>query len=329
MKTKVVYVLTCSEEDLYLYQTFLSIFSLRRREKNVFVEMVVDRNTSNIITGKSTELLKYIDNLVIVDVPNQYSRVQSSRYIKTSLREIIKGDYLFLDSDTIIADNISEIDNFVDDICMVLDVHTNLDFSEKRASKVLKILSSSDIKETDNIPYYNSGVIYVKDTPLAHQFYTQWHELWKETLIQFHFHQDQPSLAVTNLRMSFPVKELNGIWNCQVMNSGLPFLHQAKIIHYFATANQLEVSRNADKAYVFNDMTMFEEIRQKGFIPESFIDLVDNARGAFVTPCRIVVGNNLALYQNSLYVTAMKYPQTYVFLNSIARIMNRIYRFLK
>ena len=325
MKTKVVYVLTSSEDDLYLYQTMLSVFSLKRREPSVVVEIVVDKSTSNFITRKGNDYLNNVDNIIVVDVPKQYDKVQSSRYLKTCLREIIKGDFLFLDSDTIIADGISEVDYFNDDICMVLDVHTNLDFSEKRANKVLKVLQMSGLKEASNIPYYNSGVIYVKDTVLAHNFYKQWHDIWKESLMQCHIHQDQPSLAVANTKMFYPVKELNGIWNCQIMNSGLPFLHKAKIIHYFATVNQLKVSREADKAYFFNDKKIYDEIKHKGIIPNNLFEFIDNARGAFITPCRIVAGNNLALYQNSLYITAMQHPHTYKYLNNIARIINRLY----
>ena len=86
----------------------------------------------------------------------------------------------------------------------------------------------------DDLPYYSSGIIFVKDDEKAHRFYQEWHNKWKDTLERHHFHYDQPSLTVANVALGFPVHELDGVWNCRIMNNVLPFLNHAKIIHYFA-----------------------------------------------------------------------------------------------
>jgi hypothetical protein len=42
MKTKIVYVVTSDETDVYLKQALLSVFSLRKHNPNAYAELVVD-----------------------------------------------------------------------------------------------------------------------------------------------------------------------------------------------------------------------------------------------------------------------------------------------
>jgi len=44
MKTKIVYVHTCSVQDIYLEQTLVSILSLRRHNPDTVVELVTDHD---------------------------------------------------------------------------------------------------------------------------------------------------------------------------------------------------------------------------------------------------------------------------------------------
>ena len=96
MRTKIVYVVTSDETDVYLEQALLSVFSLRKHNPNAYVELVVDQNTNTTITGKRGEILKYIDNKVVVNVPEEYNKLSRSRWLKTSLRQHIKGDFLYI-----------------------------------------------------------------------------------------------------------------------------------------------------------------------------------------------------------------------------------------
>ena len=70
MNTKIVYVVASDETDFYLEQTLLSVFSLRKHNPDAYVELVVDQDTDTTITGKKGEILKYVDNKVVVNVRN-------------------------------------------------------------------------------------------------------------------------------------------------------------------------------------------------------------------------------------------------------------------
>ena len=57
MKTKIVYVVTSDENDVYLEQALLSVFSLRKHNSNVYVELVEDQDTDATISGEKKLLL--------------------------------------------------------------------------------------------------------------------------------------------------------------------------------------------------------------------------------------------------------------------------------
>lgn len=86
MKTKIIYVLVSNENDCYLEQALVSIYSLRLYNPDANLLLLVDEETSRTLeNGIRKLILNYVSKLVIVDVPFHYSKQQKSRYIKTSL----------------------------------------------------------------------------------------------------------------------------------------------------------------------------------------------------------------------------------------------------
>ena len=109
MKTKIVYVLTSSKEDTYLEQTLISVYSARLHNPYADILVVTDNATANTIKGGRAEIKKYLSDIVVVDIPAEYNNMQKSRYIKTNLRKFVEGDFLYIDSDTVIAESLAEI----------------------------------------------------------------------------------------------------------------------------------------------------------------------------------------------------------------------------
>ena len=315
MKTKVVYVMTSTEEDFYLEETLISVYSLRKKSPSIIIELVVDTKTDMTLTGKRATIMDYVDKKIVVNVPEKYNQVQTSRYLKTSVREYVDGDFLFVDSDTIITDSLEGIDHFNCDIGMVRDVHVPLKLRRERKFIMNKIRKIG-WKGTDDLDYFNSGIIFVRDSEKGHQFYQAWHNKWKEGLDKCGFHTDQPSLAIVNAELSFPICELDGKWNCQVMNNGLPYLYNSKIIHYFATNDIYR--KKADKAFFFHNKEIYVSIKECGKITPEISSLIENARGAFVIPSRIAAGNEIELLMNNLANLYFFHKSIYSFFNHLA-----------
>lgn len=234
MKTKIIYVLVSNENDCYLEQALVSIYSLRLYNPDANLLLLVDEETSRTLeNGIRKLILNYVSKLVIVDVPFHYSKQQKSRYIKTSLRSQVIGDFLFIDCDTIINEELKDIDNLSCEIAAVPDCHLSIKYSWMKTN-IKKWSSVLGWKYSENDFYFNSGVLFVKDTDDTHQFYEYWHSLWRKNVLKG-INYDQPSLAKANELMGCKICKLDDIWNCQINANGLPFLSKAKIIHYFAS----------------------------------------------------------------------------------------------
>lgn len=288
MKTKIVYVVTSDESDVYLEQALLSVFSLRKHNPNAYVELVVDQDTDATITGKREEILKYIDNKVVVNVPEEYNKVCRSRWLKTSLRKHIKGDFLFIDTDTIVTDDLSEIDSFQGNLGAVIDAHTPIYF--RKDSEYIKKLKKNALEEgwkcSDEIPFYNSGVFFVKDTTESYEFFSCWHKTWADFYKRYGRHIDQAPLAATNDKFKYIIKELSGIWNCQIARSGISYLLKAKIMHYLAY-------EGTTNPWVFYNHDILNEIKNNGYISNIISKYVDEAKFSFYVPNMIISGDKL------------------------------------
>lgn len=312
MKAKIVYVVTSDETDFYLEQTLLSVFSLRKHNPDAYVELVVDHNTNETIAGKRGEILKYIDNKVAVNVPKEYNKKETSRFLKTNVREYVNGDILFIDSDTIITDKLDEIDLFDGDIGAVINNHVPISkYYNNYATLVRRRAKQEGWKCTDEVQYFNSGVLYVKDTEKARHFCSEWHLTWKKFVKEYGRYYDQAPLAFVNEKYNYVIKELSGQWNCQVLRMGLPYLHQAKIIHYFAS--------NGDNrlVYIFGNPMIYHIIREKGFITRDIIDYVNNAKSAFVNPTRLCTPKELNFLSGEMARACLRYQKITKILNSL------------
>lgn len=264
MQTKIVYVLVSDSSDYYFEQMIMSLESLNKHQSHATVEIVVDTATSISITNRSTLLKRYAISVHTVSTPEIYTKKQRSRYLKTLLRQIIKGNFLFVDCDTVICGDLSKIDNLKCDLAAVADTNGALPLTD---TDCIELCKSAGFNNLQGRPYFNSGVMYVRDSPLAHRFYEKWHTHWLQSLdkgILF----DQPALCQTNFEMGEPISELSGIWNCQFkFSQGYSYLNKALIMHYF----------NGDKTKYWNYPTdsIFQYIRANGDIDDTIKKMLE------------------------------------------------------
>lgn len=236
---KFVYVLVSNEKDTYYEQTIISVSSLLQHNSSANVVIIVDQGTAETFSGKRTVHEKLGVEIKEIQVPEAYNNRDRSRFLKTTMYNYIDEDFLFIDGDTLICDELrcdsSEIDPSMS-IGMVLDRHQKIsensyeNFYDLRA-KPLGWSSGYQDK------HFNSGVIWVKKSGDAQKFFNEWHKLWKETLEKYSVVYDQTALNEVNARLNGVVKEMDGVWNCQATrrSSFLKYLHEAKIMHYYAS----------------------------------------------------------------------------------------------
>lgn len=313
MKTKIVYALVCSPSDFYLEQALLSVHSLGMYNPNVVVELVVDVITDRNLVGNRAKIKEYVNEIHVVETPHGYNNVQKSRYLKTNLRKFVKGDFLFIDCDTIICDSLAEIDEVDADIAMVADLNGDLLLKDPNT---LQKYRDAGFGEAIDLPYFNSGVIYAKDTSSVHEFYADWYTNWCKSDSNG-VKYDQPALCMTNADNGLMIKELAGVWNCQFKMEGSRYLREAKIMHYY--------SNNGQKEHFFTlpmDM-LYQQVREEGITP-----LLDKLIRHAKTDLYAVMTVNNKQYMNffnshSLYLYTNR-PALYGILEKIGEMLEKI-----
>lgn len=317
MKTKAAYVLTCSEGDRYLEQAWMSIWSLKHHNPTMQVALVVDDASCALI--KSTyrkKMLDLVDELVCIHVPEGFDQRAKSRWLKTSLRTHIKGDFLFIDTDTVVCGDLSEVDKQTCTIGAVLDENSYKPLSEDIAKlQKLQWLARQCNVEVDfcRLSYYNSGVLYVKDNAEAHKFYEEWHNTWQNNY-EKGVYQDQIPLYCAALRSGIHLTELPSTFNCQIAENGLNALSEARIIHYY----------NESPNYRIGQRATTDKIREAGELPESVRSMLLQPRSQFVPDARVLAGPYLTLVETDIQRLAIKHPRFARWLNRIARLWLRV-----
>jgi hypothetical protein len=120
-----------------------------------------------------------------------------------------------------------------------------------------------------------------------------------------------PSLNQANYELNGIITELPGEWNCQISHNGLPYLHHAKIIHYYATSLV-----SFTPAYRLASPEIFASIKATGEIPKEAMMMLETPKAAFEIHSRIIADPAvIGAFDGSLFSKLIwlnkKYPKLF------------------
>lgn len=281
MRTKIIYTLTSTEKDIYFEQALVSTCSCRMYNPDAEIILMVDPETNATLKGKRAEIDRYITRRVTVECPKGFSNKDKSRFVKTSIRQNIVGDFLFIDCDTVVCDSLADVDRIDADVAMVPDTHVKYkDYPfYDYMNGVLMELYRTDVSEDEY--YFNSGAMFVRDTPLAHKLFEQWNLNWDESRKKG-ISTDQQALFKVNHDMGNVIKLLPGIYNCQIGLS-LQYFYEAKVMHYFNS----QMLAKTDMSPFFL-RSFYEGVKRDGFITETTVHFIKTCKSQFISPSMIV-----------------------------------------
>lgn len=275
MKTQIVYTLHATKDFLFMEECWVSAYSLRLYHPEAIVSLIIDRETNDYIR-EFPEFCNLFTKIVVVDVPERYSRKEKSRELKTKSRLYVDGPMLFLDNDTVICKRLDEIDNLTCDIAAVPENHLPL---AKMPFKPLgSVKSVFGIDASDSKFYFNSGVIYAADNELIRSFFKKWNENWKFSCFEKGNSQDEPSFLMANREFGNIIEELPGIYNAQVQMS-LKYFADAAIVHWW----HMNFIENQDYSPYFSQ-SIYKTIKRERRISEETDWLIRNCKQSFVSP---------------------------------------------
>lgn len=231
----VCYILTDTEELMYYNEMLISLSSLRMQRFSGPVVILTDESTAAELQKQKRCEYKELGGaeLRIVAVPGSYTQKEKSRFLKTSMRDLLSGDFLFLDTDTVVSEPLAT--QFDQELALVLDY--NIELQNRSAQSIYNVTSLNrecGYKLDMLFPYFNTGCIWAKDTSMVHGFFHDWHDEWKNCLRRG-LHHDQPALNYINRMKGGVIQELPDVYNVQISASPSPInlIPRAKIIHYF------------------------------------------------------------------------------------------------
>lgn len=306
-----VYVLVSSRNDLYYEQALMSAFSLRNLMPDANIVLLVDNKTENSINSpeqKRGEIKKYVSRIISVPFEENVSNAERSRLIKTSVPDYVDDDFLYIDCDTIIATDLSEIKNLPYNTAGVLDGHVMLDehIHKKYFLERDKKLGFHGTEASGcNI---NGGVIFARKSEEAKNLFKAWNEAWKFSAYQKHDLHDQSALNEANYRTGLKMQLMDGIWNCQPSHGGLAFLENAKIIHYYSSEFS---GKNYIPYYKLADKTLQERIKAEGTIPDDVKKMIENPKFQF---------NKVHLINDQRIVSIMQSPAVFTLADIKAKL---------
>jgi hypothetical protein len=276
---KYVYVLTSNDSDLFLEQLLVSITSLRIRSPEAVIIVLTDDITASTLAGKRSALYS-IAEVKTLALPSELNKLRRSRWLKTTMRRHVDGDFLYIDCDTVVSADLSDIEGLKVNLGAVPDQHTLVSEHQlkKRFYDLDKILGFSSAADT-NI-HFNSGVLLCREEPVVYDFFEEWHKLWLHSISKG-IDVDQPSLNQASIKLGGAITEIDGKWNCQIEFSGLFYLSEAKIIHYFTS------KRNRKPFLPANDIFV-ESIKETGQISQKIKERLENPLKLFDQNVRLI-----------------------------------------
>lgn len=322
MKTKIVYILVSDNTDVYLEQALISVYSLRKYNPDTFVELVVDKETNATLINGRAQIKNYVTTINQVNVPDSLTKKQRSRYIKTSLRELVKGDYFCIDTDTVIVGDLSIVDSIQSDIAMCYDanspfpVGSSNSFGDRYINKYTQKVGWESLK---GCYHYNSGVVYAKDCARTRKLYEKWHENWQVCLNNNIF-VDEPALTRANKEIGGFIERLDDTLNWQVQRHGCNIPVESKILHYFAS------DRNYS-AFIFAQKGFQLQIKENGLCAEIIDFYLDNIDKAYLRVTYVINEEDYALLKDMEYYPLFQirktHPSLFLFFNTIVVKMRK------
>lgn len=286
---KILYVLVSSESDFYYEQALISMMSAKYQMPNCTISLLTEQETDNGLKGSRSLINEYISEKKVIDLDSSLSPMQKSRWLKTSMRELVKGDFLYVDVDTVFAAPIDET-ILTTDIMGVPDGNCTL---KKHPMKWFIEDNLKKVHFENTLDYHiNSGVLFFKDTPIGHKFAQRWHERWIECCKKEIF-IDQTALHQTIVDSGKKIGLLPDCMNAQ-FGRNINTLANGIILHYYSSWNN---NSSYTPAYKFLKQDWLNRFRANSTSNE-FKKLIYNPKSAFDTST-LVIGREFNQWYNS------------------------------
>ncbi len=296
MKTKLLYILVSGPDDVYLEQAFVSASSCARCNPGAAMTLLTDKTTADGWLCKnplSSAFRALFSEVIVAPLDSAIPAMKRSRLLKTGMREYVKGDFLFIDADTIVARPLDAINDFKADLAAAPDLHSTFAGHPHRLATINMCRKLGYDPSRDEY-YFNSGVMLVRDTEANHNFFSLWQKNYLEGY-KSGIRPDQPSLAKTNAGSH--IERLPDVWNVEVQN-GVRYLKDAFVVHYMVTNVG---SGPQDSLFLLNRRDALLKMRSAGAITPEIQEVIEDPFKGYAPVTQVFAGDDLHLFRTRRY----------------------------
>jgi hypothetical protein len=239
-----VYVMTCTGRNRFSAMAYLAVKGLKRVHPDARAVLVCDPETRDRLAADFPELLDQYDRVIPTpsDVPDVLIR---SRYLKTTIRDAVDGDLVYLDIDTLPVSPFADIAAGSWDVAAVQDRNHHCPvepvFPYWREDDYRKLGWPSPLPK-----FFNSGVVFLRDNAKTRDLGRRWTARWRELAAIGRSDDDQ--FALTTAIFDTPglvVNELDIRFNAMVAAHPC-HARGAKVYHFFAGGTKPGTNTLAD-----------------------------------------------------------------------------------
>ena len=311
MSMKIVYVLVSNSDDYFLEQTILGAYSVRKYNPEATIEVVVDQDTEKTLADDRARLRDYVSDVITANVPEKYNMMQRSRFLKTNLTEYIDGDFVYMDSDTVISGSLGGIYDGVQSIGVIRDENLE-EYSEPVKNWIRGTCERMGWQDMSEEKGYNGGVIIVRRNADSERFFEHWHNNWLECSSKG-YDRDQVALTKANKECNYIANEVDGKFNCQIAKfEADKYKEDARILHYYDVNTCL---------HVFNDLKIWNKFKFKNTIPAEFVSAVENPREVLANRCIRIYEKDICFQKSGWHDIYYEYPMLQSYLLFFCKIL--------
>jgi len=261
---QVCFVIVTSGWDRHSQMAWVSASSVRRQEPDARIVVVVEGTKP----GAEDEVARRFREVADVVLPKSIAAptaVAKSRLHKILLRQYVKGDFLYLDSDTLAVAPFAEVTDCRGDVGAVSDF--NFEISRGWFPPEMEQPFRS-LGWDYPLPYQmNAGVIFMRDTPAAHACAQEWLARFQMPTNSPHV-WDQATFNSAVFATKVPHAVLPHGYNAMVVKRNYRF-RTARILHFFGSADEQRgtlmehLMDGLLRTGTFNETAYAESIRQR------------------------------------------------------------------
>lgn len=258
-----MYVVTSSGQDHFVEMAVVSMYSFRQSNpsKENRIHVYCDEQTNQLDSPAMRYLRELSDSVVPVrcefDTP-----AARSRYLKVNLLNFVQDSYVYLDSDTLIMQNLDDLWDVDADIMCVRDlesktqIHNIPDF-------VIEIYNKMNWGQVPE-QYFNSGVYKLTFSEKTKRFGETMAAEWQKQYARLSKINDQPvfNYAMNSINQ-LKLIQLSTQWNAQLVMNPL-VVKDAKIVHVYSGGFEERMDTVIHVAS--------KQLKQEGLLPKTLID---------------------------------------------------------